>query len=174
MDSRALRRGQIFSIQNLGMENEPLVIRNSRKKNFRIVLITGLLILWYFVGPYDSTRIIYSDSPIFTIVLGIIMFGLFFYFLNEFIYKKPEIILTKSGIELRDKGLIDWSLIESFNTIYYLSGENHCEELVLHLKESGDVKFDITLLEKKREILVDLIDGYKGSAMLYYAGHIVK
>lgn len=150
------------------------MIRQSKKKQYGFVVGTGLMILWYFVGPYDKTRVMYAESPNFTIILGIIFFGLFFYFLNELIKRKPEIILTKEGIELRDKGFFDWTLIESFKTVYYRYSDNSEEELVLHLKEFSDIKFNITYLEKNRDVLADLIMKYKGSANLFYLGHESK
>ena len=156
------------------MNDVHFVIRQSKKKQYGFVLITGLLILWYFVGPYDKTRIIYAESPTFTIILGIIMFGLFFYFLNELIKRKPEIILTKEGIELRDKGFFEWTLIDSFKTVYYRYSDNPEEELVLHFKEFSDIKFNITHLEKDKDELADLIMKYKGSANLFYLGHEAK
>ena len=101
------------------MSDEQLIIRQSKKKQWGFVVLTGLIILWYFVGPYEKTRIIYKQNPTLTITLGIIFFGLFFYFLNELVKRKAEIILTRDGIELRDKGYFEWSIIESFSTIYY-------------------------------------------------------
>ena len=156
------------------MSDEQFVIRQSKKKQYGFVLTTGLMILWYFVGPYEKTRIIYAKSPTFTIILGIVMFGLFFYFLNELIKRKAEIILTKEGIELRDKGFFEWHMIESFSTLNYRYSDNHNEDLVLHFKEFADLKFDISHLEKDKDELVDLITKYKGSARLYFAGHNSK
>src|SRR5262245_45883456 len=98
------------------MDSERFVIRQSKRMQYRFVILTGLMILWYFVGPYEKSRIIYKQSPTFTIVLGVVFFGLFFYFLNELIKRKAEIILTKEGIELRDKGFFEWNIIESFST----------------------------------------------------------
>ena len=100
------------------MSDEQFVIRQSKKKQYGFVLIPGLIIIWYFVGPYEKTRIMYAESPNFTIIIGIILFSSFFYCLNELIKRKAEIILTKEGIELRDKGFFDWNMIESFSTIY--------------------------------------------------------
>ena len=133
------------------------------------------MIFWYFVGPYEKTRIIYKQSPTFTIILGIIFFGLFFYFLNELIKKrKAEITLTKEGIELRDKGFFDWNMIESFSTLYYRYSDNYNIDLVLHFKDFADLKFEISHLEKSKDELVDLIMQYKGSVSLYFAGHNSK
>jgi len=156
------------------MDEEQLVIRQSKKKQYGYVLVTGLMILWYFVGPYEKTRIIYSKSPVFTIILGIIMFALFFYFLNELIKRNAEITLTKKGIELRDKGYFEWQMIESFKTIYYRYNDTHNEDLVLHFKEFSDLKFDISQLEKDKTELVDLILKFKGTAGVFYLGHEAK
>ncbi|MBO9203105.1 MULTISPECIES: hypothetical protein [Niastella] len=153
------------------MSYKPLIIRQSKKKQWRFVILTGLMILWYFIGPYEKTRIIYKQNPTFTIILGIIIFGCFFHFLNELVKRKAEIILTKDGIELRDKGFFEWSTIESFSTLYDHYSENHREDLVLHFKEFADLKFEISYLEKNKEELVDLIMQYKGSASLFFVGH---
>ena len=156
------------------MSDEQFVIRQSKKKQWGFVLMTGSMIFWYFVGPYDETRSMYAESPNFTIILGIIFFGLFFYFLNELVKRKAEIILNKEGIELRDKGFFDWNMIESFSTIYYRFSENHEEELVLHFKEFADLTFDISHLEKDKDELIDLILKYKGSSRIYFGGHNAK
>ena len=156
------------------MNGEQFVIRQSRKKQYGFVIVTGLMILWYFVGPYEKTRIIYAKSPTFTIILGIVFFGLFFYFLNELIKRKAEIILTKEGIELRDKGFFEWNMIESFSTLYYRYSDNYTIDLVLNFKDFADLKFEISHLEKNKDELADLIMHYKGSASLFFVGHNSK
>ncbi len=156
------------------MNDEQFIIRQSKKKQYGFVILTGLMILWYFIGPYDKTRIIYTKSPNFTVLLGIIFFGLFFYFLNELIKRKAEVILTKEGIELRDKGFFEWNMIESFSTTYYRYSDNQNEDLVLHFKEFADLKFDISNLEKGKEEITDLILKYKGSSSMFFAGHNSK
>jgi hypothetical protein len=156
------------------MSEEQFVIKQSKKKQYGFVLMTGLMILWYFVGPYEKTRIIYTKSPTFTMILGVIFFGLFFYFLNELIKRKAEIILTKEGIEFRDKGFFEWNMIESFSTLYYRYSDNFNIDLVLHFKDFADLKFEISHLEKNKDELVDLIMQYKGSASLFFVGHNSK
>ncbi len=156
------------------MSDEQFVIRQSKTMQFGCALMSGLMILWYFVGPYDQTRIIYAESPKFTIILGIIFFVLFFYFLNELITRKAEITLTKEGIELRDKGFFYWEMIESFKTVYYRYSENHEEKLVLQFKDFDDLRFDISNLEKGKEELAELILKYKGRANIYFTGHESK
>jgi hypothetical protein len=153
------------------MSEEQFVIRQSKKNQYGFVLMAGLMILWYFIGPYEKTRIIYTESPKFTIILGIIMFGLFFYFLNELIKRKAEIILTKEGIELRDKGFFEWNMIESFSTLYYRYSDSRNVDLVIHFKEFADLKFDITYLEKDKDEIACLILKYKGKKSIFFVGH---
>jgi hypothetical protein len=153
------------------MEEEKFIIRQAKKSQYGFVLLTGLMILWYFVGPYEKTRIIYTSSPKFTITLGVIFFGLFFYFLNELIKRKAEITLTKEGIELREQGFFDWKMIESFSTLNYRYSENKNIDLVLHFKEFADLKFDITYLEKDKSELASLILKYKGLESVFFVGH---
>ncbi len=156
------------------MSDQPLVIRQSKMKQYRSVLMPGLMILWYFVGPYEKTRIIYTHSPRFTIILGIVFFALFFFFLNELFKRKAEIILTKEGIELRDTGFFEWNMIESFSTLHYRSSDNDKEDLILHFKDLADLKFDISRLEKNKEEIVKLIIKYEGSTRLIFVGHESK
>lgn len=154
------------------LNDKQFIIRQSKKKQWSFVLMTGLMILWYFVGPYEKTRIIYTQTPTFTIIIGVVIFGLFFNYLNELIKRKAEIILTKEGIELRDKGFFEWDMIESFSTLYYRYGDSHNMDLVLHFKEFADLKFDISHLEKNKEELSDLIMQCKGASTLFFAGHL--
>ena len=156
------------------MSDERFVIRQSKKKQWGFVLIAGLMILWYFIGPYEKTRIIYKQNPTLTIILGIVMFVLFFYCLNELIKRKAEIVLTKEGIELRDKGFFEWTMIESFSTLYYRYNDNYTIDLVLHFREFADLKFEISHLEKNKDELADLIMRYKGPASLFFVGHDSK
>jgi hypothetical protein len=156
------------------MSDEQFIVRQSKKKQLGFVLITGLMILWYFLGPYEKTRSMYEESPKLTIILGIIFFTLFFYFLNELIKRKAEITLTKEGIELRDKGFFNWEMIQSFKTVYYRNSDNHEEELILQFKEYADLKFDISHLEKDKDEIAELILKYKGSANILYVGHESK
>jgi len=156
------------------MIDEKFIIRKSKKKQWGFVLVAGLIILWYFFGPYEKTRIMYTQSPTYTIILGVILFGLFFYFLDELIKRKAEIILTKEGIELRDKGFFEWKMIESVSTLNYRYSDNHNEDLVLHFKEFADLKFEISYLEKNKDELIDLIMRYKGSTSLFFVGHNSK
>jgi len=153
------------------MPEGKLVIRKSKRKQYGVVLLGGLLILWYFIGPYESTRIIYAQSPTFTIILGIVMFGLFFFFLNELIKRKAEIILTNEGIELRDEGFFGWEMIQSFSTQLYRGDSNDKIDLILHFWELADIKFDISDLEKDKDEITELILAYKGSTSILFAGH---
>ena len=153
------------------MTKEKFVIRKSKLKQFGIVVLAGILILWYFVGPYESTRIIYAQSPTFTIILGIVMFGLFFFFLNELIKRKAEIILTNDGIELRNEGFFGWEMIQSFSTQLYRGDNGDKFDLILHFWELKDIKFDISDLEKDRDEITELILAYKGSTSILFAGH---
>jgi len=154
------------------MSDKQIVIRQSKKRQWSFVLMTGLMILWYFVGPYEKTRITYIQSPTFTIIIGIVIFGAFLNYLNEIIKRKAEIILTKEGIELRDKGFFEWDMIESFSTLYYRHSDDYKVDLVLHFKEFADLKFDISHLEKNKEEISDLITQCKESSTLFFVGHL--
>jgi len=149
------------------MKEDQLIIRQSKKWGKFFVLGTGGMILWYFFGPYEKTRVLYSGSPLFTIFLGITIFALFIYFSIELINRKAEITLTKNGIELRGKGYFDWQFLESFEIVHHYDDAN-TKNLILHLNGFSDVNFDITYLEKNRNELADLIMKYKGSANVVF------
>ncbi|XZF15959.1 hypothetical protein ACTHGU_07465 [Chitinophagaceae bacterium MMS25-I14] len=163
-----------YKIYKFDMSGERAIIKRSQKKLAGMVALSGGMIVYYFVGPYDETRSMYKEQPVFTIILGVIFFTLFFYFLNELIKRKPEIILTAGGIELRDKGFFEWGMIESFSTLLYKNADNRTEDLVLHFRDFPDLKFQISDLEKNRDELTDLILKYKGTADVYFAGHNSK
>ena len=70
------------------MEEEQFIIRQSKKKQIAYVLLVGFFILYYFIGPYDKSRIIYEKSPVFTIILGVIFISLLIYFGYELLRAK--------------------------------------------------------------------------------------
>ena len=148
------------------MEEEQFIIRQSKKKQIAYVLLVGFFILYYFIGPYDKSRIIYEKSPVFTIILWVIFIS---------ILREAEITLSFEGIELREKGYYHWDTISSFKTVYY-SGIRivQNEDLVLSFKEFADIKFDISHLEKDRDDLIKLIIKYKGTSGGFYIGHEVR
>ena len=157
------------------MEEEQFIIRQSKKKQIAYVLLVGFFILYYFIGPYDKSRIIYEKSPVFTIILGVIFISLLIYFGYELLNREAEITLSFEGIELREKGYYHWDTISSFKTVYY-SGIRivQNEDLVLSFKEFADIKFDISHLEKDRDDLIKLIIKYKGTSGGFYIGHEVR
>jgi len=142
---------------------DTITIRQSRKKNLGIVVVTGMLILYYFLGPYEYTRITYSESPTFTLVLGFIFFGIFFYYLKEFIMQPAEIILSTEGIELRDKGWNHWTYISSVSTFTEKDTENYTdrEYLVIRLKDDTKLKCLISDLDRSREEIIDSMRKFK-------------
>jgi len=144
-----------------------LEIRQSRKKNFGIVVVTGIFILYYFLGPYEYTRITYSESPIFTLLLGFIFFGVFFYYLKQFIMRPAEIILSAEGIKLRGKEWNNWNYISSFSTIIKKDSENHIdrEYLIITLKDSTELKCLLSELDRSREEIIDLIREFNPGAI---------
>ncbi len=91
---------------------------------------------------------------------GLLTFGVFFYFLWGLISRKPEIILTREGIEFRNKGYYVWDFVDSVETA---SGDSSVD-LIVHFNGFAGVKFDIGSLEKNSREIVDLILEYKHSA----------
>jgi hypothetical protein len=152
------------------MLQSELVIKKEKWKPVGILLLIAGLIIYYFIGPYENTRILYKNSPVFTTILGIISFIFLFSCLAEIVNRKAEIILTQEGIGLRGKGFFSWDMIDSFETIYYSRSENNDEELILYFKEFSDIKFIIKGLEKNRAEVAGLILKYKGAKELLYLG----
>lgn len=142
-----------------------LIIKKSRK----ILLVFFVLsVVLVFLSVRELSE---NDNSTFYIILVIVLSMLTCWFLAELIRRKPEIILTAEGIELREGGFFVWALIDSFSTVYYNGSDNYRVDLVLHTKGFGDINFDISKLEKSKERLADLIMIYKGSASLYFEGH---
>jgi high-affinity Fe2+/Pb2+ permease len=106
---------------------DTVVIRQSRKKNVGMVVVTGMFILYYFVGPYEYTRSLFAESPYFTCFLGVVFFGLFLYYLKQFIMQPAEIILSNEGIEIKNKGWNNWNYVSSFWTVAKRDSENYSE-----------------------------------------------
>lgn len=124
-----------------------------------MVIVPGIFILYYFVGPYDHTRIIYTENPGFTILLGVIFFGLFFFYLTRILVRPKEITLSEEGIDIRDKGWNHWEYISSVQSIYEKDTENSndMEYLVVHLKDGTSIKCIISDLDKSTgEILYSI------------------
>ncbi len=155
------------------MRDDPFIIRQSKKSQLFFLIASVIIILSFF---YSDEKIgnMYDDSPAVTIILAIVLFGLFFLFLHEMIKRNAEITLTKKGIELRFHGFFNWEMIESFKTVYYCSAENDSTELVLQFKEYADIKFGISYLEKDKDEIIELILEYKGTANVSYTGHEVE
>jgi hypothetical protein len=156
------------------MTEEQYIIKQSKKWQIVFVVGTGLLILFYFFCPYDNARNMYREHPVFTSILGLIFFGMFFYFLSECINRKPEITLTFKGIELRDTGRFEWNMIESFKILGYRTSMHYAEYLELQLKQSAKVEFEISWLNKNKDELIELILKYKGTSEVVYGGTEVR
>ena len=130
--------------------------------------MTSVAILYYFLGPYDKTRIIYDESPKFTIFLGFIFFGILFYSIYELITRKGEIILSSDGIEIRDKEWNHWDYVQSYWTITEPRENSTDEYLIVQLKDTRQLKCLISDLDKSREEILDLITMYKSKSKIYY------
>jgi hypothetical protein len=143
---------------------ESVQIRKSAWVHWGIAVTVGLISLWFFVGPYDKTRVIYDDSPRFTVFLGLIFVGLFLYSIRELIIKRPEIILTDEGIEIRDKGWNHWIYINSIGMLVEKDSENGNKEyLIIHLKDSTEIKCLISDLDRTPGEILNLVRAYKNS-----------
>jgi len=145
------------------MPEAGLIIRQSKWKLGWYTLFAGAMVVYIL-------KDIYEERSTFTIILGIIFLALFCYFLNGLIKRKPEIILTREGISLRDAGFFTWDMIASFSTDD--GGDDSSNmKLVLYFSEFADKEIYIQSLEVDKEELITLILSYKGNAGLLYSGH---
>jgi hypothetical protein len=143
---------------------EPVQIRKSKWVHRGIVVITGLMILGFFLGPYDKTRIMYDNSPGFTLFLGLIFSISFFHSIRELFIKKPEIILTEEGIEIRDKGWNHWTDVNSINMLVEKDDENGDKKyLIIHLKDSNKLKCLISDLDRSPGEIINLVSNFKNN-----------
>jgi len=146
---------------------DTVYIRPDQNTNFKRAIAVGLFILYYFIGPYDYTRIIYTKSPEWTIVLGIVFFGLFFFYLKNLILNHPEITLTVEGIELKQQGWTHWEFVDSYQRLVEKDIENNreTESLVLHLKTGSSITCIISDLDKDSLEILDLIKQFKANSI---------
>jgi hypothetical protein len=141
-------------------------IRKSSWVHSGILVTSGSMILWFFLGPYDETRIIYDESPRFTLLLGLIFVGLFAYSLRELIARKPEIILTEEGIEIRAYGWNHWTLINSISMFVEKDSENgNREYLLLELKDGTEIKCMITDFDRSPAEILNLVRAFKNNTL---------
>ena len=150
------------------------VIKTSKRTLLILLLGSGVPILYFLLGPYEKTRVMFKTSPMFTIVLGIIFGLLFVYYTSELATRKAEIILSSEGITIRDKGFFGWELVLCFSTLLVRGGESSDHEyMIIDLQHEKSIKFQITDLEKSREELTNLILMYKKENVVY-TGHLTK
>jgi hypothetical protein len=145
------------------MPEEELIIRQSKWKLVCYALAMGAVAVC-ILKDFNKER------SAFTIILGILFLALFGYFLYELIKRKPEIILTREGIYLRDAGFFIWDIVVSFSTAD-VGDESSNRKLVLHFSEFADKKNYIHSLEVDKDELIALILRYKGDASSFYSGH---
>lgn len=144
---------------------ETIQIHKAKWVHYGICFGTGFFIAWFFLGPYDMTRVIYAQSPNFTILLGFIFFGLFFYSIKELILKRPEIILSAEGIEIRRKGWNHWAYVNSISMVVETDTENgNRVYLTLFLKDATEIKCLISDLNRTPAEIVNLAREFKNKA----------
>lgn len=139
-------------------------IRKQSWVSWGMLITSGLLILWYFIGPYRDTRIMYTENPVLTVFLGIIFFGLFLIYLRELIYKIPEITLDTEGIGIRNSGWNHWDYVDSVSLIVEKDSEGDNREfLLIHLKDSREIKCLVTDLNFKPGEILFLVRSFKNN-----------
>jgi hypothetical protein len=152
------------------MNNEPIIIKLSKKQLFIVVLLSGGIMCAYFIALYKNPLSIYRN-PFLTIFLGVLFSSVLIYHLVELINRKPEIILYDEGIDIRHKGFYNWKNLRSFKTTERSNRSGYDTFLVLYFKDTSNVKIEITQLEKSREVIVELLLQYASASNFFYIGH---
>ena len=156
------------------MLEDRVIIRASWLKQFLYVLLLGVVLFVNYVVPDSSAKENFAKRPIFGLLIFFILLSLLIYFLFEIVKRRPEIVITAQGLELRNSGYFEWESILSFETIQYRFSESNNEALILHLDGMKEVEHDISILEINRYELVDLLLKYKGSFQVVFDGHNTK
>jgi uncharacterized membrane protein len=152
------------------MNNETIIIKQSKKQLFIVLLLGGGIVGAYSIALYKNPLSIYQH-PVVTIFLGVLFSSVFIYHLVELINRKPEIILSDEGIDIRYKGFYHWKSLRSFKTTERSSKSGYDTFLVLYFKDSSNVKIEITQLEKGRKMIVELLLQYVSIGKFFYIGH---
>jgi hypothetical protein len=139
------------------------IIKQSKWKLILYTLLMGAITVCFLNDFYE-------ERSTFTIILWLLFLAGFGYSLYELIKRKPEIILSREGIYLRDAGFFTWDMITSFSTADQ-GDESSNMKLVLHFYELKDKKIYIQDLEIDKDEIISLILHYKGDAGLFYNGH---
>ena len=157
------------------MDEQSVSIYKSNKFRYFFIFLIIAVIIYFFVGPYDSTRLLLREHSPIGMTGGSILFILLIYMLHEQMNQTPEITLSQEGIELKEKGIFEWHTIESYQTVLYeLNDNSNKEHLVLVLKEDGIVQQNISYLTKNRQEIVGLIQRFNTNEELVYGGHFVQ
>jgi hypothetical protein len=157
------------------MEEQPISIYQANKFRYLFIFLIVAVIIYFFVGPYDSTRLLLREHSTLGMIGGSVLFILLIYLLHEQMSQVPEIVVSTEGIELKNKGSFNWNVIESYQTVLYEYNDNsNKEHLVFVLKEEGLVQQNISYLTKSRQEIVGLIQQYNTNEELVYGGHFVQ
>lgn len=141
---------------------DTVVIRNDRNKLIGLSIISGSLILYYFIGPYEYTRTLYATSPISIVLIGLVLVGIFLYSIVDLIRNPEELILSEDGISIRNHGWNHWSLVDSIWIELEKDQENSDKEyLIVKLKGGGSIKKLISSLDKTSFAIYNLVNAFK-------------
>lgn len=149
--------------------NDQCIIRKSRYRIFFYIIFSVAILFVICFKTDDDGKYYYENSPILTIIIGLVFLGLSLYFLNEFIKAEPEMILSEEGITFRYQGLYAWNMIHSIRSVQY----ENTESLFFQVYDES-FEIDISLLEEDRKAIVDLILKYSTNPELHYTGHEIR
>ena len=150
------------------MREMDIKISRSKKNLYFYVIISGGMIVWFFVGPYVYSTPVPNASRPFVIIFELIFFGVLIHSIVELIRRTPEMTISNDGIEFRNYGFYHWDIIKSFKGIYKTYDKYDKDFLLFRFKGLGELEFNVSHLEKKKVEIVQLIlENKKNAAIIY-------
>jgi hypothetical protein len=144
------------------MDKQEIELKKSKRKLIVRVVISGLIAVVCIINEF---MIWANKEGLWLVILGgLVALVACVYYIRELANRKIEMMISAEGIRLLGKGFYSWSSIESFST----DVDEDNVALVLHINGKADVQFDVTILEIKKEELIDLVLTYGQHAGLYY------
>src|SRR5690349_13370419 len=151
------------------MLEEEYIIKKSKSSLLYRIFITVLcipLIIYYCyenVSRDDDWLILFSYFGV------VICIGVSLNFIHEYRERYYEIVLSKTGIDLRYQGLFTWDMIESFSVIRKTAESSSGGTfLIMHFKEYADLSIEVSNLDVSKKKLIELVLTYGKSSGVYY------
>lgn len=139
---------------------QPIVIKQSKRYLWLRMTGGAIGIILFFAEPFGEEISSFLKESQYILFLFVSVSAIILVkSAVELILRKPELVISNEGIELREQGYFSWDQLASFRLRLIAGGEDPDEEyLVLYLKNKIEITHRITNLEKKRMEIVDLIE----------------